>query len=168
MEPLTGAGLVHLFRRMRQYRLFFWAYVLSCFFYAASVVAFASRVTPSPYALGDVALAAGLAAVGVILGSRWAMLRPSAFLARAGADLHRAVDHAFFSLLLLLALGESLGMGALTAASLGAAPAWKPLFLCLWQLLLCAVLTPDRAHWDRLLTVWETATQKEVTHDGSE
>lgn len=160
MEPLTGAGLVHLFKRMRQYRIFFWTYVLSAFLYAACVAAFALRARPSPYPLGDGALAAGLVAVGVILGGRWGLLRPSAFQTRAGADFQKAVDHAFFSLLLLLALGESLGMGALAAASLGAAPAWKPMLLCLWQLLLCVLLTPDRAHWDRLLTLWENGQRK--------
>jgi hypothetical protein len=140
---------------MRQYRLFFWAYVFSCFFYAATVAAFALSVPPSPLPLGDAVLGAALAAVGVIVFARWAMLRPAALRTRAGGDLAKAADHIFFSLLLLLALGEALGMGALTAASLGAAPAWKPMLLCLWQLLLCILLTPDRAHWDRLLTAWE-------------
>ena len=155
MEPLTAAGLAHLSKRMRQYRLFFWAYVLSCFFYAATVAALALSVRPSTLPLGDAVLVAGLAAAGVVAVGRWAMLRPASLKARAGGDLAKAADHIFFSLLLLLALGEALGMGALTAASLGAAPAWKPLFLCLWQLLLCILLTPDRSHWDRLLTAWE-------------
>jgi len=153
VRPLTDAGLVHLLKRMRQYRLFFAVYALSSPFYAASALALSSKAARS--ALTDAALLFGLVASSAFFTAYWALLGPSSFKARAPENLDRAADHIFFSMLFLLALGEGLGMAALAAASFGAGPAWKLLLLCFWQMLLSALITPDRNQWDRLLTRWE-------------
>ena len=155
MKPLTDAELVHLFKRMRQYRFFYAVYVLSSLLYAASALALSPRATPSAHTLADAALLLGLAGAAAFFAAYWTLLGPSSFKARALEDVARAADHAFFSMLFLLALGESLGMAALAAASFGAGSAWKLGLLCIWQVLLSALITPERNQWDRLLSRWE-------------
>jgi hypothetical protein len=140
---------------MQQYRLLYAVYVLSALFYAASALALSSRAVSSTYPIADAALLLGLAGITAFLVTYRALLGPAGFRSRAPQDAGRAADHIFFSMLFLLALGESLGMAALAAASFGAGPAWKLGLLCLWQVLLSALITPSRSQWDRFLSHWE-------------
>jgi hypothetical protein len=155
VKPLTDGELVHLFERMRQYRFVYAVYVLSALLYAASALALTLKAKPSPGPIADGALLLGVAGTVAFFTAYWTLLGPRGFKSRAPRDVGKAADHVFFSMLLLLALGEGLGMAALAAASFGATPAWKLVLLCLWQVLLSALITPDRNHWDRLLSLWE-------------
>lgn len=155
VRPLTDAQLLHLFERMRQYRFLYAAYVLSALFYAASAWALTLRARPSAYPIADGALLLGFAGTAAFFIAYRTLLGPAGFQSRAPRDAGRAADHVFFSMMFLLALGESLGMAALAAASFGAAPAWKLGLLCLWQILLSALITPDRNQWGRFLSLWE-------------
>ena len=155
MRPLTEGEIAGLFRKMRIYRVFFWTYTVSALLYLSAVVSLPPQPAVAPLPLADLALAYGaLCAVAVALG-RWMAFRPKTFSARAGDSLTSAASHIFLTLTFLLAAGESMGMAALTAASLGAGPPWKLVMLCVWQIALGVILSPDRAHWDRLLTRWE-------------
>jgi hypothetical protein len=155
VRPLADADLVHLFDRMRQYRLLYAVYVLSALMYAASAFALSMRAEPSAYPIADGALILGLAGAVAFFAAYRTLLGPPGFKSRAPQDAARAADHVFFSMLFLLALGESLGMAALAAASFGAAPVWKLGLLCLWQILLSTLITPSRNQWDRFLSLWE-------------
>ncbi|MGA9751174.1 MAG: hypothetical protein WBS54_05270 [Acidobacteriota bacterium] len=155
MEPLKAEDLRELSRRISQYRLFFWIYVASAAFYAASAAALTAQTRPSPYPLADGSLAFGLFALLVVFLGRWAAFRPSALRRLQLDSMQKMVRYIFFTWLFLLAMGESLGMTAVTAAALGAGPPWKMLLLCLWQVLAGLVLTPERAHWDRVLSLWQ-------------
>lgn len=156
MTPMTEAELSGLFKKMRGYRFFFWIYVASAILYMFSVLGMGGRVPASSFPMADAALAYGVVCCLAIFLARWLSFRPAALRSRGIAGLGAMSSHIFFTLLFLLAAGESLGMAALMAASLGGRPAWKLVMLCLWQLALGVVLTPDRAHWDRLLTRWES------------
>jgi len=140
---------------MRQYRFLYAVYVLSALFYAVSALTLSLRAKPPAYPIADGALLLGLAGATAFFAAYRSLLGPHGFRSRAPQDAERAADHAFFSMLFLLALGESLGMAALAAASFGAGPAWKLCLLCLWQILLSALITPSRNQWDRLLSLWE-------------
>lgn len=154
MEPLTAAQLTDLYRKMRTYRYVYGIYVLSALLYAAAAVAM-PRGPAGRFPLADAALLFGLLVLVAVFLGRWLAFRPSALKARGLPRLEDMVRHTFLTLLFLLAAGESLGMVAVACASAGAGPAWKLAMLCLWQLLAGLVLTPDRAHWDRLLARWE-------------
>jgi hypothetical protein len=155
VEPLTVEDLRELARRIGQYRLFFWIYVASAVLYAASATALAAQTPPSPYPLADGALAFGLFALLVVFLGRWAAFRRSALRRLRLDSMQKMVRYTFFTWLFLLAMGESLGMTAVTAAALGAGPPWKMALLCLWQVFAGLVLTPERAHWDRVLSLWQ-------------
>lgn len=159
MEPLTDAGLIRLLKRMRQYRLLFTVYVLSAFLYAVSAFALSQTTKPSAFPVADGALLMGLVSSAAYFAAYWALLGPGAFRSRGPKDVGKAADHIFFSMLFLLAMGECPGLVALAAASFGAGPPWKLGLLCLWQVVLCALVTPDRDQWDRLLSRWENVCQ---------
>lgn len=154
MASLTAAQLTELFKRIRAYRILYWIYAASALLYGAAAWALARQTPPSPYPLADLGLVFGVFVVVVILIARWLFFRPATLRARKADTLEAMVRHAFQSLLFLLALGESLGMAAVALAAAGAAPAWKLAMLCLWQIMVSLALTPERAHWDRLLTRW--------------
>jgi hypothetical protein len=157
VEPLSDAGLLHLFQRIRQYRLLFTVYVLSAFLYSAGALALSlGRAAVAP-PVADGALLLGFVGSAACFAAYWALLGPGAFRSRAPADVGKAADHIFFSMLFLLAMGECPGLLALTAAACGAGPPWKLGLLCLWQVVLCGLVTPDRDQWDRLLSRWENA-----------
>lgn len=167
MRPLTEGEVAGLFRKMRAYRLLFWAYAVSAVLYLFAVMGLPPQPQTLRLPLADLALAYGvLCAIAVFVG-KWLALRPSALKARGLGNLSSASSHIFLTLAFLLAAGESMGMVAITAASLGAGPPWKLAMLCLWQLAVAAVLTPDRSHWDRLLTRWESTLDRGETHETS-
>lgn len=154
MAPLTERDLLDLYRKMRTYRWLFAVYAASAVLYGAAALALSgSAPAPRPL-LGDGVLAYGVFCVFAVLLGRHLAFRPRTLAARRLESLSAMVAYAFSTLLFLLAAGETLGMAAVAAASLGAWPPWKPALLCFWQLLLAAVLSPERSHWDRLLTVW--------------
>ena len=156
MRPLTAAEVAGLFRKMRAYRLLFWIYAVSAMLYLFAVLGLPPQPQTLHLPLADLALGYGvLCALAVFLG-KWLALRPSALRARGLETLSAASTHIFLTLAFLLAAGESMGMVALTAATLGAGPPWKLAMLCLWQLALSVLLTPDRDQWDRVLTRWES------------
>jgi hypothetical protein len=155
LEPLTEAQLTELFKKMRLYKFLFIIYVASAVLYGAAAVALVSRVPRSSLPLADGALIFGLLVVAAVFLGRWLAFRSSALRARGLESLEAMTRYIFVTLAFLLAAGETLGMVAVTAASMGGGPAWKLCLLCLWQLLVALVLTPERAHWDRLLGNWE-------------
>lgn len=155
MEPLTEAQLIELYKKMRIYKFFFVIYVASAVLYGAAAVALASQAPRSPLPLADGSLIFGVLVMSAVFLGRWLAFRPSALRARGLRSLEEMTRHIFVTLAFLLAAGETLGMVAVTVASLGGGPAWKLCLLCLWQLLVAFVLTPERAHWDRLLGIWE-------------
>jgi hypothetical protein len=166
MRPLTEEEVAGLFRKMRAYRLLFWIYAVSAVLYLFAVLGLPPQPQALRLPLADLALAYGvLCTLAVFLG-KWLALRPSALRARSLANLSSASSHIFLTLAFLLAAGESMGMVALTAATLGAGPPWKLAMLCLWQLAVAAVLSPDRSHWDRLLTRWESTTDRGGSDEG--
>lgn len=167
MRALTEAEVVGLFRKMRAYRLIFWVYAVSAVLYLFAVLGLPRQPEAFPLPLADLALAYGVICAAAVFLGKWLALRPSALKARGLRDLQSATSHIFLTLAFLLAVGESMGMVALTAASLGAGPTWKLAMLCLWQLAVAAVLSPDRNHWDRLLTRWEWTLESGGTDEAS-
>ena len=95
-----------------------------------------------------------------VLVGRALLFTPRAFRRRNIEDASSAIGHIFQGLLFLLASGESLGLAAVTAAALGVSTAWEASTVCLWQVLVGLALTPDRGHWDRLLSAWDRAHGK--------
>ncbi len=167
MRPLTEAEVAGLFRKMRVYRLFFWVYAVSAVLYLFAVLGLPPQPLALPLPLADLALGYGALCAFAVFAGKWLALRPPALKARGLKDLHSAASHIFLTLAFLLAVGESMGMVALTAASLGAGPPWKLAMLCLWQLAVAAVLSPDHSHWDRLLTRWEATLKTGGTDEAS-
>ena len=156
MPPITEVELSELFRKMRIYRFFFWIYMGSAILYLFAVVGMGSSVPASHLPLADAALVYGVLCCLAVFLAKWLSFRPAALRGRGIVGLKAMTSHIFLTLLFLLAAGESLGMAALTAASMGGRPPWKLAMLCLWQIAVGVVLTPDRAHWDRILTRWES------------
>lgn len=156
MRPVTEAELADLFRKMRIYRFFYWICVASAVLYLFSVLGLRGQDPPPRFPLADMALAYGaVCALAIPLG-KWLAFRPRTLRSRGLSDMKAMSSYTFLTLAFLLVAAESLGMAAVTAASLGARPVWKLAMLCLWQLALSVILTPDRGQWDRLLTRWET------------
>ncbi len=165
MAALTQAQLKELFSRIRAYRIVFWIYVASALLYAAAAWALSLQAPPAPYPLANLGLLFGAFVVAAILLGRWVFFLPSTLRSRGVGSLEAMVRHAFQSLLFLLALGESLGMAAVALAAAGAAPSWKLVMLCLWQIMAALTLTPEQAHWDRLLTRWGDTFPEGGAHD---
>lgn len=165
MDPLTDRDLLDLYRKMRIYRWLFAVYGVSAVLYGAAAVALSLTAPARRPLLADGALAYGLFCVLTVLLYRHVAFRPRTLAARRLESLSAMVSHTFSTLLFLLAAGETLGMAAVAVASLGAWPPWKPALLCFWQILAAGVLSPDRSHWDRLLTVW-SKTFPEGGRDG--
>ncbi len=156
MRPLSESDLAALFGKIRAYRVFFWVYAASAALYFFAVLGLGPQPQVTRLPLADLALGYGVACLAAVFLGRWLAFRPGALKAKGIKDLKAMSSYAFLTLAFLLAAGESMGMVAITAASLGAEPTWKLALLCLWQLAAGAVLTPDRAHWDRILTRWES------------
>lgn len=157
MRALTEPEVAALFRRMRAYRALFWVYAASAVLYLFAALGLpASPIGPS-FPVADAALVYGALCALAVFAGKWAAFRPSALKARSLTDLTAASTYIFLTLAFLLAAGESIGMAAVVAATLGGGPPWKLVMPCLWQLAAAVVLTPDRAHWDRLLTRWESS-----------
>jgi hypothetical protein len=165
LASLTQAQLRELFKRIRIYRIAYWVYAASAVLYGAAAWALSREVPPAPYPLATLGLLFGIFVVATILLGRWLFFRPSTLRARKLSTLEAMVRHTFQSLLFLLALGESLGMAAVALSAGGAAPSWKLLMLCLWQLMVSLALTPEQAHWDRLLTRWGDTFSEGGAHD---
>lgn len=157
MRPLTESEVAGLFRRMRVYRVLFWVYAASGVLYLFAVLGLPPSTSASPFPAADAALLYGALCGLVVFLGKWVAFRPAALKARALPNLAAASSHIFLTLAFLLAAGESIGMAAVAAATLGGGPSWKFVMPCLWQLAVAVVLTPDRAHWDRLLTRWESS-----------
>jgi hypothetical protein len=157
--------LLDLFRRMRAYRWAFWIAVASAVLYGAAAAALSARAPARVPWLGDAALAYGAFAAAAVLLGRWIAFRPRTLRARGVRDLGSMIQHTFLTLLFLLGSAESLGLAAVTAAAFGAHPPWKPVLLCFWQILVSVALTPERSHWDRLLTRWEETLDEGVSHE---
>jgi len=165
VRPMKETELLDLFRRMRAYRWAFWIAVASAVLYGAAAAALSSRSPARVPWLADAALAYGAFAAGAVLLGRWMAFRPRTLRSRGLSDLGSMVHHIFLTLLFLLGSAESLGLAAVTAAALGAHPPWKPVLLCVWQILVSLALTPERSHWDRLLSRWEETFDEGVPHE---
>ncbi|MGC8762844.1 MAG: hypothetical protein ACP5VN_04320 [Acidobacteriota bacterium] len=165
MAALTERDLLDLYRKMRAYRWLFLVYAASAVLYGAAALALSGAAPVRRPLLGDGVLAYGVFCVFSVLLGRHVAFRPRTLKARRLDSLSAMASYAFSTLLFLLAAGETLGMAAVAAASLGAWPPWKPGLLCLWQLLVAVVLSPERSHWDRLLSVW-SRTFPEGGRDG--
>lgn len=163
---LSGEDLADLYRKVRTYRYVYIIYMASAVLYAAASVSMTAQV-PSPKAgaaIGTAGLIFGLFVVCAVFVARWAAFMPRTLKTRGLKSVGAMVQHIFYTLLFLLAAGESLGLVAVTLASAGGKPAWKMLMLCLWQVMVALVLTPDRSHWDRLLSVWDRTFEKGEPH----
>jgi len=156
VHPLTEEDVSALFRKMRVYRLFFWVYALSGALYFFAVLGLPTQPGVTGLPVADLALGYGVLCLVAIFLGKWLAFRPQAFRSRRLAKLGAASSYIFLTLAFFLASGESMGMAALTAASFGGGPPWKLAMLCLWQLAVAAVLSPERAHWDRILSRWES------------
>ncbi len=163
---LTGENLADLYRKIRTYRYVYIIYIASAVLYAAASGGMAAQVPPTgaAAAIGTIGLYFGLFVMCVVFVGRWAAFTPRALRARGLKNVGAMIQHTFYTLLFLLAAGESLGLVAVTLASLGGRPAWKMLMLCLWQVVVSLVLTPDRSHWDRLLSAWDRTFEKGDPH----
>jgi hypothetical protein len=155
LEPLTQPQLIDLLKKIRVYRYAYWIYALSAVLYAAAAAALPSQVPPASFPVADAGLLFGLLVMAAVFLGRWVAFRAATLRAKGLVRLEDMVRYTFLTFLFLLAAGESLGMAAVACGSVGGGPAWKLVMLCLWQILAGLVLTPDRAHWDRLLARWE-------------
>ncbi len=164
---LTAEDLADLYRKMRTYRYVYIIYMASAVLYAAASAGMTAQVPapPAAQAMGTGGLYFGIFVLAVVFAGRWAAFTPRAMRSRGLKDVRAMVQHIFYTLLFLLAAGESLGLVAVTLGSFGARPAWKLLMLCLWQVVAACVLTPDRSHWDRLLSAWDRTFDKGGPHD---
>jgi len=165
VAPLTERDLLDLYRKMRAYRWLFAVYAASAVLYGAAALALSGASPERRPLLGDGVLAYGVFCAFAVLLGRHLAFRPRTLAVRRLQNFSAMVSYTFSTLLFLLAAGETLGMAAVAAASLGAWPPWKPALLCLWQILVAVVLSPERSHWDRLLTVW-SRTFPEGGQDG--
>ena len=165
MAPVTEREILDLYRKMRAYRWLYAVYAASAVLYGAASLALSTASEVRRPWLGDAVLAYGVFCAFAVFLGRALAFRPRFLRGRRIETLSAMVSHIFSTLLFLLAAGETMGMAALAAASLGAWPPWKPALLCLWQLLAAVVLSPERSHWDRLLSVW-TRSLHEGGQDG--
>jgi hypothetical protein len=157
VRPMNAEEVGALFRKMRAYRLIFWAYTLSGVLYLFAVLGMPNQPTAGHLPFGDIALGYGVLCLVAIALGKWLAFRPSAFRARRLTELGPASSYVFLTLAFFLAAGESMGMAAVTAASFGAGPPWKLAMLCVWQLAASVLLWPDRGQWDRLLERWASS-----------
>lgn len=168
MRPMSEDEVGALFRKMRAYRLIFWVYTLSGVLYLFAVLGMPPQPPVAHVPLGDLALGYGVLCLVAIALGRWLAFRPSAFRARRLTELGPASSYVFLTQAFFLAAGESMGMAAITAASLGAGPPWKLAMLCVWQLAVSVLLSPDKGQWDRLLDRWASSLPKGGAETGEE
>ncbi len=155
MTPITETDLKVLFRKMRTYRYIYFIYVVSAFLYAVACFGASPQYRLAPAVIANLALGFGALAAGAVFMGKWLAFRPAALRRKGLTSWEDRVQYTFLALLFLLAAGESIGLVAVTAAAFGGGPGWKLTLLPLWQLLVSLLITPERAHWDRLLSRWE-------------